>query len=517
VAAIWSTFRRRLRIIREHRRSLRLRLFAAMVGTSVAVFVAVDLVTLTAIQSFLMQRMDNTLARAVRIADTRLAEATPDMSLQAGLTPGRYYVGTVGADGTLRPLLPDPITSGNPPRLPPDVAHVGSNAHTAAASAGGAPYRVAVTAMPGQPDAHLVVALSLDEYETTLGRITLDLSAATAAAFVLLAAAGWVLTRRGLRALERIADRADTVTGGELSTRMDVTETSSEVGRLATALNSMLDRIEHSVQERDAAEAQMRQFMADASHELRTPLTTVRAYAELYEQGALEDSAAVSEAMRRISSEAARMGDLVAQLLTLARFDAQRTPDRRRLDLTALVHEVVTDARAVEPERRIMLRGCQRPAWVDGDRAQLAMLISNLLANVRIHAGSAAQVRVTIAQRAGHDVIEVADTGPGVPTDALPHLFDRFYRAAPGTQRGSGLGLAIVAAIVQAHGGHLSASHVQPHGLRISIELPEPPGPAAQPSAFALGPLAVTPASHAVITRPTPSGTSPARSARPYV
>jgi two-component system OmpR family sensor kinase len=473
VSRIWTPLGHRLRIVREHRRSLRVRLFAALVGTSIAVFVAVDLATLTAIQSFLMQRIDNALTRAVRIADSRVAAPTSGKSLESSLTPGRYYVATVDPDGTSRPLLTDPITTVNPPRLPGDLADVGSNARTLPATAGGAPYRVALTAMPGRSTARLVVGISLDEYDTTVGRITFDLSAATAAAFVVLAAAGWALTRRGLRPLERIADRADTVTGGDLSTRMDVTETTSEVGRLSGALNSMLDRIEHSVQERNAAEARIRQFMADASHELRTPLTTVRAYAELYEQGALEDTAAVNEAMRRISGEAARMSELVGQLLALARFDAQPASARCRLDLVTLVCDAAADARAVEPHRRITVCGGDRAAYVDGDRAQLAMMISNLFANVRVHAGAAAEVTVTIGHRERRHVLHVADTGPGVPADALPRLFERFYRAGPGTQRGSGLGLAIVATIVAAHGGRVAASSVRPSGLQISVELPD--------------------------------------------
>jgi two-component system, OmpR family, sensor kinase len=475
VTRIRSSLGRRLRTVRDHRRSLRVRLLAALLGTSIAVFTAVDITTLNAIRSFLMQRVDNSLARAQRVAEKRIGKSSPGSSLQSGLTPGRYYVGLAASDGTLRPLLLDPITTDNPPRLPTDLSHVSAHPRTASAVRGGAPYRIVVAAAQGG-QGYLVVGLSLEEYGTTVGHITRDLIAGTLGAFVVLAAAGWALTRRGLRLLERIADRADTVTGGDLSTRMDVTEATSEVGRLSTALNSMLDRIEHSVSERDAAEAHIRQFMADASHELRTPLTTVRAYSELYEQGALDDTAAVDEAMRRISGEAARMSELVSQLLTLARFDVAPASARCRLDLARLVREAAGDARAVEPMRRITLHAGEGPAWVEGDRAQLAMVITNLFANVRVHAGAAAEVTVTIERHDGRHVLEIADTGPGVPADALAHLFDRFYRAAPSTQRGSGLGLAIVAAIAQAHGGRVTAFAARPSGLRIRVELPAAAG-----------------------------------------
>lgn len=475
-----SSLGRRMRAVRDHRRSLRVRLLAALLGTSIAVFTAVDIATLTAIQSFLMQRIDNSLTRAYRIAQNRLGDSAPDASLQSSLTPGRYYVGMAEPDGVLRPLLLDPLTSVNPPRLPADLARVSASPHTASATRGGPPYRIVIADVPNNPGAHLVVGVSLEEYNTTVGHITFDLTVGTVAAFVVLAGAGWALTRRGLRPLERIADRADTITGGDLSTRMDQAEATSEVGRLSTALNSMLDRIERSVHDRDAAEARIRQFMADASHELRTPLTTVRAYAELYQQGALADTAAVSEAMGRISSEAARMSGLVGQLLTLARLDAQAPSARCRIDLAALVSDAVTDARAVEPGRRIAVHAGEGPAWVDGDGGQLTTMISNVLANVRVHAGRSAEVTVSIEHRDGRHLLEVADDGPGAPDDALPRLFDRFFRAAPAAQRGSGLGLAIVAAIAESHGGRVAATHAQPSGLRIGIELPCAAGPPAR-------------------------------------
>lgn len=467
-------------MVRGQHRSLRVRLLVALLGTSIVVFTAVDIATLNAISSFLMQRIDNSLMRAQRVAQNRFGGSAAESALQSGLTPGRYYVGLVASDGALRPLLLDPITTANPPRLPNDLSQVSAHPRTAPAVRAGAPYRIAITAAQGGPG-YLVVGVSLDEYDTTVGRITRDLILGTVAAFVVLAAAGWALTRRGLRPLERIADRADTVTGGDLSTRMDVVEATSEVGRLSAALNAMLDRIEQSVRERDTAEARIRQFMADASHELRTPLTTVRAYAELHEQGALRDEAAVTQAMRRISSEAARMSGLVGQLLVLARFDAHLAPSHCRVDLTALVCEAAADARAVEPGRRITLDLGARPAQVDGDSMQLAMMTSNLFANVRLHAGPAAQVTVSVGHSGRRCLVEVADNGAGVPPDALARLFDRFYRVTPAPRRGNGLGLAIVAAIVEAHGGTVTASQVQPSGLRISIEIPEAPEPASTP------------------------------------
>jgi len=446
-------------------RSLRLRLLFALVGTSMAVFAAVDVATISAIRSFLLHRVDNSVNRVHTVAQRYLEGRVVDR-LPPTFTPGRYYVGLAKADGSLTPLLPDASTSGNPPTLPAKLTRVSSAPRTAPARSGGPPYRIVVTPFSGR---YLVVGVSLEDYDATVGRLTLDIVLASAAAFVVLAGAGWALTRRGLRPLERIADRADTITGGELSQRIAVRAATSEVGRVSTALDAMLDRIEGSVQERDAAQQSIRQFMADASHELRTPLTTVRAYAELYQQGALRDRIAVDEAMARIHGEAARMSELVDQLLCLARSDAAVAPERVRVDLAAVLDDAVADARAVEPARQIAVDA--EPAPVDGDPAQLQMVIGNLLANVRVHGGPEARVTATLRRRGDRCVLVVTDTGPGVSPDALPHLFERFFRTDRGS-RGSGLGLAIVAAIVEAHGGRVGAAAAAPSGLQITVELP---------------------------------------------
>ena len=247
----------------------------------------------------------------------------------------------------------------------------------------------------------------------------------------------------------------------------------SEVGRLAAALNAMLERIESSVAQRDLAQARMRTFMADASHELRTPLTTVRAYAELYEQGALCDKDALDQALRRISSEATRMSDLVRQMLALARSAEYPAEAVEPVDLTALASELVRDVRITNPQRTWTLRDPGRPVVVLGDPTRLRQVLSSLLLNVLVHSSPTAEAAVSVAVSGASALIEVTDAGPGVPPEALGHLFDRFFRAdVAEPHRGSGLGLAIVAAIAEAHGGHVVASAAEPTGLTITVTLP---------------------------------------------
>ena len=250
------------------------------------------------------------------------------------------------------------------------------------------------------------------------------------------------------------------------------------MGRLGTALNGMLARIETSVRERDASQELTRRFFADASHELRNPLASLRANAELYQQGALTSRPQVDEAMRRISLEAQRMSGLVDDMLRLARLDQR--PSRRSdpVDLTALVAECAERARIASPARTWRVRA-GTGLVAAGDEELLRRAIDNLLANVQAHTPGGTVATITAAGHGDTVTVEVSDDGPGVPASQLPRIFDRFYRAGPQSHRpGSGLGLAIVTAIATAHRGTAEAALGDPHGLRITLTLPAcaPPG-----------------------------------------
>ena len=179
-------------------------------------------------------------------------------------------------------------------------------------------------------------------------------------AMLVLVAIAFVIVRRGLLPLERIAGTAQDIAAGDLSHRAGVPHDDTEVGRLGAAFDTMLDRIESSFAAQQAAldekarsEDQLRRFVSDASHELRTPLTAVRGYADLYRAGGLADPADLERAMDRIGTESRRMALLVDDLLLLARLDQGRPLRADRVDLSRLVRDAVDDARAVEPARPI--------------------------------------------------------------------------------------------------------------------------------------------------------------------
>jgi two-component system OmpR family sensor kinase len=334
-------------------------------------------------------------------------------------------------------------------------------------------YRVVATQDP-RDGTITVVAIPLRATDETLRQLLVVEALVIAAVLIVLGLVSWVVVRVGLLPLDRMGHTAGAIAGGDLSHRVESTDPRSEVGRLGIALNAMLDRLERAFGEREASEDRLRRFIADASHELRTPLASIRGYAELFRMGAARQPADVEKAMRRIEDEAARMGVLVEDLLTLARLDEVPDTPHAELDLAALVRDAVDDGRAAAPGREIHLQTDGR-AEVVGDRDQLRQVLGNLLRNAFVHTPEGTPIEVTL-ERAGDNVrLEVRDHGPGLPTSDAEALFERFWRSEAGRERGrggAGLGLAIVAAIVDAHSGEVRAGNAPGGGASFVVTLP---------------------------------------------
>jgi signal transduction histidine kinase len=315
------------------------------------------------------------------------------------------------------------------------------------------------------------------------------------ALLALLAAGGRWLIGRGLAPLNQMSTTAQRITTqGDLTARMPDPGDHAEVGGLADAINTMLDRIQQAFTARWRSEQKVRQFAADASHELRTPLTTIRGYAELYGQGALGPDQ-LATAMRRIDEESQRMSRLVAELLELARLDRSSSLSLTRTDLALLVRDAAADAAAVEPDRPISVQAPEELAVV-ADEPRIRQVLANLLANVREHTPAGAPVALRLNAAGEGALIEVADAGPGMsPADAA-RAFDRFHRGtrddgatedgaaqhgggagAGGARKdgGSGLGLSIVQAIAVAHNGQADLTSAPGQGTRVRVWLPAGP------------------------------------------
>ena len=322
-----------------------------------------------------------------------------------------------------------------------------------------------------------VVALPLREVDEILDRLLLIEGFVIAGVLLLLAAVAWVLVRVGLLPLERIGHTASRIAGGDLTHRVAGADARTEVGRVGLALNAMLDRLERAFAERQASEDRLRQFIADASHELRTPLASIRGYAELHRMGAAREPAEVERSMRRIEDEAARMGVLVEDLLTLARLDEVVDAPHGEVDLAKLAADAAGDARATAPDRAIEVTG-DGTAVVLGDAHQLRQVLGNLLRNALVHTPAGSPIDVGVSAGEQEIRLEVRDHGPGLPTDDPDALFERFWRAEGGRERGksgAGLGLAIVAGIVNAHGGRVTAGNADGGGAAFVVTLPAAP------------------------------------------
>src|SRR6266542_4481856 len=257
---------------------------------------------------------------------------------------------------------------------------------------------------------------------------------------------------------------ADTPDGGVIVTGLPLRSVRSTVYGLAAVI-TVVAVLGLVLAARQASEARVRKFVADASHELRTPLASIRGYAELTRRNRGQVPAEVAHALGRVESEAVRMTDLVEDLLLLARLDSGRPVERQPVDLSAIVVDAVSDAHAAGPGHRWQLDLPGEPVTVTGDQGRLHQVVANLLANTRQHTPAGTVVTVSLA--AGDEVVlRVADNGPGIPLELQPEVFERFTRADTSRSRASGstgLGLAIVAAVVEAHRGTVEVDSAPGH------------------------------------------------------
>jgi two-component system, OmpR family, sensor kinase len=378
-------------------------------------------------------------------------------------------------DRPYRPQLPVPITGYSTQPGGSQVAYF-----TAGSIAPGGPtFRVRAEKL--SDNLVQVQAQPLVDQNSTLHTLFLTELAVTAIALVLALLGGWWLVRLGLRPLEDVEATADSIAAGNLDQRVPGAEQSTEVGRLARALNVMLERIQAAFSARLASEARLkqneqhlRQFVADASHELRTPIAAVSAYAELFERGGAEHRDDLPRIVAGIRTETARMDRLVNDLLTLARLDEGVPLELAPVELVALASEAVRTATAVGPEWPVRFWAA-RPVEVTADKDRLRQVIDNLLANVRAHTPEGTTTTVRIDEIGDQAEIEVRDSGPGMPEEEARRIFERFYRADPARSRasgGSGLGLSIVWAIVAAHGGTVTAISAPGQGMTVDVRLP---------------------------------------------
>jgi heavy metal sensor kinase len=303
----------------------------------------------------------------------------------------------------------------------------------------------------GPHGTRILVAQSTTRLQNELSALRWQLAAAGGIVLLVGLGGGWLLTSWTLRPIEVISTTASSITARTLTGRIDDQQVPSELTELAQILNAMFARLQTAFE-------QQTRFTADASHELRTPLAVMRTHVE----SALRQPRTPDEYRETLDvclQSLLRMSNLVQGLLTLARVDAGKLDLRlTAIDLKPLVAECVELLQPLAAEKQVEITLHLRPATVLGDDGQLTQVVTNLLANAIQYNRPGGSVDVRLECDQSSATLSVTDTGPGIPAEARPRLFERFFRIDEARTRdsgGNGLGLAICKSIVQAHQGEI--------------------------------------------------------------
>jgi heavy metal sensor kinase len=322
----------------------------------------------------------------------------------------------------------------------------------------------------------IVVSQPLDDVINRLSTIRLILVLAISGALVLAGVGGWFLARRSLAPVARMTEKARRMSAENLEQRLPITNPYDELGRLAATFNDLLARL-------DSALSQQRRFMADASHELRTPLSVMRTATGVTLEKEQRSESEYRDALRVVDEQARRLTRIVADMFTLSRADARRSPHCNDFYLDELVWECVRAADILGSRKGLEIKVAKlRETPYYGDEGMLRQLILNLLDNAIKHTPTDGEVRVSLDSHDSQHRIVVADTGNGIPPEAQPHIFERFYRADKSRSRseatdlgaGAGLGLSIARWIAETHHGCVELKSSDDTGSVFVVSLPAP-------------------------------------------
>jgi len=439
------------------------------------ILVSVGAFLLVRLRSDLVGGVDDSLStRAAQIAlgmGSGCNGAFTDISSASlrGLPQGESGAQLLAPDGAVRYSSGDPITNDallNASEL--DRALGGERLRkTIVRGPDAESFRTLAVSLPSCR-AVVVVATSLDELERSAHRLFTLMEFGIPVAVAAAALGGWWLAGAALRPVSRMTAEAASIGPESLDERIDVPQTNDEVQRLATTLNSMLDRVRAGVEEK-------RRFVADASHELRTPLAIMRS--ELDVSLRSDDlSPPAREVLSSSVEEVDRMSATVENLLLLARMDEDGMwLDRRRVDLLEVASVIVEQMRPLSENDEVSLDLEGPSVTIPADRERVEQVLTNLVGNAIRYSGPGGEVRVSTWRNGREAGLSVSDTGPGIPNAMRSRIFERFVRvdASRGSDRGgAGLGLAISKEIVDAHGGRIWLEPQNGRGSTFVIALP---------------------------------------------
>jgi signal transduction histidine kinase len=444
----------------------RLALLGALLATGTVVLFAGLLVLLVVLAAPANQdRALDALARQAAM-DYRPGGDGPAVRFDAADSLDPFVVVT-RPDG--RVLYSGATVAGEVPDVPAGLVQAVIEEGAARTTADVAGVELRMSARPSADGQQVVIAAQPVEFRSDqAGGLIAVLVIAAVLTAIAGAVASWVVSGRALRPVRELAHTArDVARTGDVTRRLPAPVARDEVAALTSEFNAMMDRLQGSQAWLAASLDQQRRFLADASHELRTPLATIRSNAGFLADRPEAAAADRAEAIRDLKDEADRMSALVEDLLVLARSDGGPVPVRRSVDLVGLVADVCR----IEGTGALPGRSGTSGAVVLGDEAMLRRMIRCLLVNGRLHGGGRVWARVDCVP--GWVTVTVWDAGPGFPPQALPRVFDRFYRADPARSgRGTGLGLAIAQSVARVHGGGIHAGNGPGGGAVVTVHLP---------------------------------------------
>ncbi len=449
---------------------LRNRVIIGLGGVALAFAVTAFLIVNTQ-RRYSIEQLDRQLQNAIPLAFSQFGPRPQPIPPDGAGAFSELFIGRLATDGTMTVLVQGPLVSGTPD-VTPDVAaaNSGRGPNSTPFTIGGIDtgddFRVIVSERRDVAGWD-VVALSMAETDAAYTRLLVATGIGAAVVFAVMAlTAAWVV-RLGVKPINDVTDAADAISGGDRERRLPSYPAGTEAAHLASAFNQMLDQ-------KEAADERLRQFVADASHELRTPLTSIRGYVELYHRGGLTDQDRLDDAMRRVSGEAERMGALVDDLLLLSKLDRGLPLESATVDLATLLDDAALDATAVQPGRTITV-STERPLTCEADPLRIQQVVAAIVANALVYTPADSPIELIGARRDGAAVVEIVDHGPGLDAETAAHVFERFYRGDESRARstgGSGLGLSIAKSIVEAHGGRIAVHTAPGQGCRFTIALP---------------------------------------------
>lgn len=456
-------------------------LLALLLG---ALAIAVDTAMGARLRAQIEERLSDRAAAAAALVGTVDSDALAERLSAQGLS---VRIQSASGDEVVAGPSPEQLRAG-PPDIPGRPGEAPREApRTGTTTAPAASEAVSVTASTFSGDdqlttltselsdgSTLTLTASTASIDDTLTQLRWTMAAASVVVLLLGIIGVIAVVRRSLRPLDRVTTVARSIAGGDRGRRLRPSRPSTEIGRVASAFDEMLDDIEGAEASARDAEARMRAFVSDAAHELRTPVAGMRAAADTLVRSELS-AADREELAGRVAREAGRAARLIDDMLMMARLDRGLDLQPTRTDLGVLVRAEVDRQPLRHPGLRVQIDDRSASVQVDVDAERIGQVLANLLDNAARAGGRDGVVAVGIDRSARGVIVSVTDEGPGVPAGERERIFERLVRLDPARsgRAGAGLGLPIARGIARAHGGDVVCADA-PRGARFELILPAP-------------------------------------------